>query len=114
MMLVNRETPLAMNRRTHIRSLLRSAALGLALAGPAAAQTASGDVEEVVVTGLRGSLLNALSQKRESVGFIEAVSSEDLGKFPDLNVSESLQRVPGLTLNRNQVGDGQAINLRGL
>lgn len=103
-----------MNRRTHIGSLFCGAAVGLALAGPAAAQAGSGDVEEVVVTGLRGSLLNALSQKRESMGFIEAVSSEDLGKFPDLNVSESLQRVPGLTLNRNQVGDGQAINLRGL
>lgn len=95
--------------------LLASVSIGLMAALPAAAQTVPGaTVDEVVVTGVRGSIVNALVQKRGDSDFVDVVSAEDIGKFPDLNLSESLQRVPGVTLNRNQVGDGQAINLRGL
>lgn len=75
---------------------------------------ATEDYEKIVVTGVKGSLSRALMQKRQSVGVVDAISAEDLGKFPDLNISESLQRVPGVTLNRNSNGEGQAINLRGL
>lgn len=71
-------------------------------------------VEKIEVTGIRGSLNRALAQKREAIGVVDAISAEDLGKFPDLNISESLQRIPGVTLNRNSNGEGQAINLRGL
>ncbi|GGO67310.1 TonB-dependent receptor [Bowmanella pacifica] len=71
-------------------------------------------VEEIVVKGVRGSILNNLNQKRDSGSFIDAISAEDIGKFPDLNISESLQRVPGVTLTRNDFGDGSSINLRGL
>jgi len=72
------------------------------------------EVEAVVVTGVRGSIQRALSQKRNAEGFVDAISAEDIGKFPDLNLSESLQRIPGVTLDRNAVGEGQAVNLRGL
>ena len=72
------------------------------------------NVEKIEVTGIRGSLNRALAQKRGAVGVVDAISAEDLGKFPDLNISESLQRIPGVTLNRNSNGEGQAINLRGL
>jgi iron complex outermembrane receptor protein len=72
------------------------------------------DYEKIVITGVKGSLSRALAQKRQSVGVVDAISAEDLGKFPDLNISESLQRIPGVTLNRNSNGEGQAINLRGL
>lgn len=68
----------------------------------------------VVVTGVAGSVENSLNQKRRATNIIEAITAEDIGKFPDLNLSESLQRVPGVTLERNYVGDGSAINLRGL
>ncbi|ASD67251.1 TonB-dependent receptor [Pseudoalteromonas piscicida] len=71
-------------------------------------------IEKIEVKGFRGSLNRSLAQKRWAVGVIDAISAEDLGKFPDLNISESLQRVPGVTLNRNSNGEGQAINLRGL
>ena len=71
-------------------------------------------VEEVVVTGVRGSILRAIESKYNDQGFSDSISAEDLGKFPDLNLSESLQRVPGVTLNRNPNGEGEAINLRGL
>lgn len=68
----------------------------------------------VVITGVAGSVENSLNQKRRATNFVEAITAEDIGKFPDLNLSESLQRVPGITLERNNVGDGSAINLRGL
>ncbi|PCI50991.1 MAG: hypothetical protein COB49_03075 [Alphaproteobacteria bacterium] len=71
-------------------------------------------LEEIIVSGVRGSIINALSQKRDSTGFVDAIAADDLGKFPDLNISESLQRIPGVTLFRNNTGDGQSITLRGL
>ena len=70
--------------------------------------------EEIVVTGVRASLLRALDSKFNEQGFSDSISAEDLGKFPDLNLSESLQRIPGVTLNRNPNGEGEQINLRGL
>ncbi len=71
-------------------------------------------IEEVVVTGVRGSILRAIESKYSEQGFSDSISAEDLGKFPDLNLSESLQRIPGVTLNRNPNGEGEQINLRGL
>ena len=70
--------------------------------------------EEIVVTGVRASIQRSLTQKRDAQGIVDAISAEDIGKFPDLNLSESLQRIPGVTLDRNAVGEGQSINLRGL
>lgn len=72
------------------------------------------EVELITVTGIRGSLLRGLAQKQGATGVVDAVSAEELGKFPDINLSESLQRIPGITLNRDGAGRGQAINLRGL
>ena len=77
-------------------------------------QDKSADTQVVVVTGIAGSVESALSQKKRATNMVEAITAEDMGKFPDLNLSESLQRVPGITLERNNVGDGSAINLRGL
>ena len=99
-------------------SLLSASALTLSLAMGmhASAQQADDEVEleEIVVTGVRGALQRALAQKRDATGIVDAVSAEDIGKFPDINLSESLQRIPGITLNRDDGGRGQAINLRGL
>lgn len=72
------------------------------------------NVSVVVVKGVAGSVESSLNQKRRATNFVEAITAEDIGKFPDLNLSESLQRVSGVTLERNAVGDGSAINLRGL
>ncbi len=68
----------------------------------------------IVVTGFRASLEKSIGIKRASLGISDAITAEDIGKFPDLNISESLQRIPGVTLNRNSFGEGQQINLRGL
>jgi iron complex outermembrane receptor protein len=107
--------------RSNKSKLAIAVALTLSGGSPAFAQQAEGNqqnrsprLESVVVTGIRGSLNRALEQKRSAVGVTDAISAEDLGKFPDLNISESLQRIPGVTLNRNVSGEGQTINLRGL
>ena len=94
--------------------LLAGLCLGISVIGVAHAQDESIEIEEIVVIGVKGSLQRSLAQKRAAVGVVDAVSAEDLGKFPELNISESIQRVPGVTLNRGNGGEGQSVNLRGL
>ena len=72
------------------------------------------EVEPVIVTGYRQSLENASSLKRESTNFVDSVFAEDIGKFPDLNIAESLSRVPGIQLTRNVDGTGLNVAIRGL
>jgi len=80
----------------------------------AAAPAASTQVEEVVVTGsFRGSLEQALSVKRTATIAQDTILAEDIGKFPDLNLSESIQRIPGVALQRD-AGEGREISVRGL
>ncbi len=88
-----------------------SAALSI-MAGQASAQQAGEGLEEVVVTGIRGSLLAAMDVKRESSGVVDAISAEDIGKFPDTNLAESLQRVTGVSINRVE-GEGSEVTIRG-
>lgn len=70
-------------------------------------------LEEVVVTGIRGSLSRALDIKRDAAGVVDSIEAEDIGKFPDLNVAESLQRVTGVSIDRSG-GEGQQVTIRGL
>ncbi len=86
-------------------------------ASTAPAQAAPGpdDSTVVVVTGFRRSLLNATKAKKNSTNFTESVFAEDMGKFPDLNLAESLQRVPGVVLQRDPTtGTGTEISVRAL
>ena len=76
--------------------------------------TTSAEVEEVVVTGFRGSLNSALAEKRAETGAVDSILAEDIGKFPDSNLAESMQRVPGVTLSRGDGGEGRNISVRGL
>jgi iron complex outermembrane receptor protein len=78
---------------------------------PASAQDAQ--MEEVVVTGFKESLSLALDQKREAVGAVDAIVAEDIADFPDLNLAESIQRVPGVSIARD-AGEGRNISVRGL
>jgi iron complex outermembrane receptor protein len=95
---------------------LIGAAVALALmkqTAPVQAQsTQGGELEEVVVTGIRASLRESLETKREAVGVVDALTAEDVGKFPDKNLAEALQRVPGIVINR-EFGEGERVNLRG-
>jgi len=87
---------------------------GLANAQSVNAQTDPVDLDLVSVTGVRASIQQSLVEKHNAAGIVDAISAEDIGKFPDLNLSESLQRIPGITLDRNNIGEGSSINLRGL
>jgi iron complex outermembrane receptor protein len=70
-------------------------------------------LEAVTVTDFRGALTRALARKRDAVGSQESVMAEDIAAFPDLNLSEALQRIPGVTITRDS-GEGRQISLRGL
>jgi iron complex outermembrane receptor protein len=72
-----------------------------------------GAIEEVVVTGMRASLEDALNKKRESDAVMDAISSEDIGKLPDDNIGEALQRITGVSLDR-EAGEGKGVSVRGL
>src|SRR6187549_7747 len=112
-----------MSRSDRSSYLLRRA-ISLALSGAALAlpmqataqegQESSQELEEVVVTGFRGSLNTALGQKREATAAIDSIVAEDIGKFPDSNLAESMQRIPGVTLSRGDGGEGRQISVRGL
>jgi iron complex outermembrane receptor protein len=105
------------------RSTLVGTAVAMALFGrngvaradaPAAdsADDSNNSVEEVVVHGYRASVRESLETKREAVGVEEVITAEDVGKFPDKNLAEALQRVPGIVTQRD-FGEGERINLRG-
>jgi iron complex outermembrane receptor protein len=83
-------------------------------ASPADATDAGADSQDIVVTGFRASLNTALNQKRNETAAIDSIVSEDIGKFPDANLAESMQRVPGVTLARGDGGEGKNISVRGL
>ena len=80
---------------------------------PATVGGAPAPVENVVVNGFRSSLEQSLDMKRQALDSSDSIMAEDIAKFPDLNVSESLQRIPGITLARDQ-GEGRQISVRGL
>ena len=66
----------------------------------------------VVVTGLRGSLKASMETKRDAIGVVDAINSEDIGKFPDTNLAESLQRITGISIDRRN-GEGAQVTARG-
>jgi iron complex outermembrane recepter protein len=69
--------------------------------------------EVVVVTGYRAALQSALDVKRKSNVMVDAINAEDIADFPDANLAESLQRLPGVTIDRDN-GEGRTITVRGL
>ena len=87
----------------------------LCLASNAWAQDAanSGEIDEVIVTGIRGSLQKAAELKREAPQVVDIITAEDVGKLPDANVAEALQRVTGVQITR-VFGEGQSVSVRGL
>ncbi|MDB6084750.1 MAG: TonB-dependent receptor, partial [Gammaproteobacteria bacterium] len=83
-------------------------------AAPPSQNANSTDLTEIVVTGFRQSLQTALDAKRINVLPIESVAPEDIGKMPDQNVAESLQRLPGVQIDRGQAGQGTSVLIDGL
>ncbi|TFI59728.1 TonB-dependent receptor [Sphingomonas parva] len=68
--------------------------------------------EDIVVTGIRASLREAVDIKRNAQGIVDAISAEDIGKFPDTNLAESLQRITGVSIDRSN-GEGSTVTVRG-
>jgi TonB-dependent receptor len=93
-------------------ALLSVPAAALAQAAPAPATSNADTVEEIVVTGIRASLRSAMDVKRNSLQVVDTISAEDIGDFPDKNLSEALQRVTGVQISR-QDGEGRGVSIRG-
>ena len=92
-------------------------AIGLCATSPALAQDAAPAAQtedEIVIKGFRKSLSDSLDQKREETGVVDTILAEDVGKFPDSNLAESMQRIPGVALARGDGGEGKTIAVRGL
>ncbi|MDO3383596.1 TonB-dependent receptor [Gilvimarinus algae] len=103
---------MGLNKRAFRRKLIASSISGCLLA-PVVAQAQDEPMyEEVVVTGIRASLNDAVDIKRNATGIVDAVSAEDVGKFPDSDVGESLGRIPGVTVGR-AFGQGASVSIRG-
>src|SRR6201996_588485 len=86
----------------------------MALTGGALAQGAdNGQVESVTVSGFKASLERSLEEKRNATNAVDSILAEDIAKFPDTNLSETIQRIPGVALNRTG-GEGKQIAVRGL
>jgi iron complex outermembrane recepter protein len=96
-----------------IRAVLGITSFAAVSAAVAQGTTAPAGVEEVVVTGFRQSLSLALDEKRDAIGAVDAIVAEDIADFPDLNLAESIQRISGVSIERD-AGEGKRISVRGL
>ncbi len=100
-----------------VLALAAGAAQAQTAAAPApaasAARPAAPPVETITITGFRASIESALNKKREDTGIVDVIRAEDIAKFPDSNIAESLQRVPGVVIARDG-GEGRNITVRGL
>lgn len=110
-------TGLPRRRLLRRHALMAATSIGSLIAAcPALAQdsnTGTDEMEEITVTGFRASLADSLSNKRNSNLILESVTAEDLGKFPDQNIAESLQRLSGVQIDREN-GQGTTVRIRGL
>ena len=110
--------------RFALRTALMASCAALSLGASAQAQTTAptgaeqkaepSTVDAVVVTGFRQAYANAISTKRETLEISDGISSDGLGRFPDLNVGEAIQRIPGIQINREADSRNATISLRGL
>jgi TonB-dependent receptor len=110
------------------RKQLLATALLLAMTSPVMAQDANADqdkpasaateeakdLDTIVVVGIRGALQSAMNLKRDSQGVVDGIAAEDIGKFPDTNLAESLQRISGVSIDRTASGEGSKVTVRGI
>ncbi len=71
------------------------------------------ELEEIVVTGLKASLEKSLDVKRNATVVLDSINAEELGRFPDADVADSLEHLPGITITRTTGGEGQKVSVRG-
>lgn len=97
-----------------IASILMLAGAENSQAQQATAPAATGELQEIVVTGIRKGIEDAITVKEQSDLIIEAVSAEDIGKLPDLSIADSIARLPGVAAQRDQYGNATQISIRGM
>jgi iron complex outermembrane recepter protein len=104
----------------HIAKLMSAVSIAVLAVSSAQAQEATAEEEvatdegeAIVVTGFRGSLAEALNEKRNAINAVDVILAEDIADFPDLNLAESIQRIPGVSIDRDN-GEGRTITVRGL
>ena len=78
------------------------------------APVAAEPAQEIIVVGVRGSLMRSMDAKRRASTIVDAISAEELGKFPDRNVADALGNIPGVTVARGRGAEGQTVTIRGL
>jgi len=78
-----------------------------------AAEQEAANLDEIVVTGIRSSLESSMRLKRDAQGVVDGIVAEDIGKFPDTNLAESLQRISGVSIDRS-IGEGSKVTVRGV
>lgn len=100
------------SKRTAIALAVTSALTNNAVIAAEAEAQPSDDVEVISVTGMLSSLKRSMLDKKESAVVSDGIAAEDLGKFPDLNVAESLQRITGVSIDRSG-GEGQSVTVDG-
>ena len=88
-------------------------ALSMPIMFQASAEESKEEIEKITVTGIRGSIAKATEVKRSLDVVADVISAEDIGKFPDQNLAESLQRISGVQISRNR-GEGDDVSIRGL
>jgi len=97
----------------HRKSLLSAAIFSCLVFGAQAQETAAPtDLDTVSVVGIRASLEKSLDTKRNNVTISEAITAEDIGKFPSTNVAEALSQLPGISLDR-RFGQGERVSIDG-
>ncbi|PZQ56459.1 MAG: TonB-dependent receptor [Novosphingobium pentaromativorans] len=115
------------SRRARLLAGISAATAALAMIAPASAQETAPDqgsgagtaqvgeaeAQDIIVTGVRASLSSAQSIKRNSDVIVDSIVAEDIGKLPDRNVAEALQRITGIQIQRS-FGEGSSVSIRGL
>jgi TonB-dependent receptor len=103
------------SRRLNITRFAFGTASLMGLVAQALAQQATPDAKEsITVTGYRASIESSTKDKRNATGFVDSIFAEDMGKFPDSNIAESINRIPGILITRDITGEGVNIQIRGL
>ncbi|MCY4533473.1 MAG: TonB-dependent receptor [Gammaproteobacteria bacterium] len=108
--------PIVKNVTQHLATGFAAVLLGSTVSiGTAIAESEeeSEVMEEIVVTGIRGSMQQSLERKRNADHFVDAITAEDIGAFPDQNLAEALQRISGVAIDRKS-GEGAFVSVRGL
>lgn len=92
-----------------------AAGVAVAIAATSAPAVAQEDaIEEIVTVGIRGSLTSSMNMKRSGQGVMDGIVAEDIGKFPDTNLAESMQRITGVSIDRTSIGEGSRVTVRGV